>query len=505
MKKIFFCLILVTAMFTSWSQSCIDFAQPNLSRWFRVGIQPITIQNDVAHGNYIQLQDDNGMSWAVNEGDFGGNWIDKAPGGCLCFDYNVDWSAGNTATIPVKGPKFQIYYRTSTATYNTSNNSYLINTLSGSHASFVGWSTNPDLVNNQWKNFCLPISLADGINLPSNSFGTWIIFSGSTQLTGAAAATAWNTLIQNVKGVAFPTDYNSFPGEFIRFDNFCWSCASLPCTIALAVTQNNEVCSDHHGNISVVASGGMPPYSYSWNTGATTPALTNIEAGSYTVTVTDKNNCIKTQTIVLENKPCSDNPCCHNQFPFWTEIPIPPSYPFSEGTYGVEHFLVKGANTVPVTEIKITVEDFTLISKYGACLKCINKPATLGSIIGISTIGTGANQLTVQTQPYGAGNVLNQNVNEIIWKNPAGVTLNAADKISLVYILPQGSDIPCCVDYARVCIRISYRDVNCGYCEVFNCSTMSLLPKGTTSPLPTLAQLFQNARGNFQPFKAAGF
>jgi hypothetical protein len=495
----------MAGVFNSWSQNCINFDQPNLSRWFRVGIQPVTIQHDVIHGNYIQLQDDDNMSWGIDEADFSGNWITKAPGGCLCFDYNVDWSAGNATTLPVKAPKIQIYFANSTATWNTSNNSYLINTLSGIHAAFVGSVTNPDLVNNVWKNFCLPIGLAVGNNLPSNSYGTWIISSGSTPMTGAAAAAAWNTLIQNVKGVAFPTDYNDFPGEYIRFDNFCWSCASLPCTVALAVTQNSEMCSDHHGNISIVASGGMPPYSYSWNTGASTQALANIEAGTYTVTVTDKNNCTKTETVTIGNKPCSPNPCCHNQFPFWTEVPSPPGYPFSEGTYSVEDFLIKGANTIAITEIKITVEDFTLISKYGDCLKCYNKSATLGSILGGSTIGTGANKLTLETQAYGGGNSVNNNNNEAIWKNPAGVTFNSADKIRVIYILPGENDIPCCVDSARVCIRISYRDVTCGYCEAFNCSTISLKPKGKTSPLPTLGQLFQNARGNFQPFKAAGF
>jgi hypothetical protein len=505
MKKIFLLVVVMAVISNCRAQNCIDFNQPNIDKWFRVGIQPVTIQHDAIHGNYIQLQDDDGMSWGIDESDFGGNWLTKAPGGCLCFDYNVDWSAGNANTVPVKGPKFQIYYVNSTAAYNTSNSGYLVNTLSNIHASFTGWSTNPDLVNNQWKNFCLPITLADGNNLPSNGFGKWIIYSGSTVLSGAAAATAWNTLIQNVRGAAFNTDYNDFPGEFIRFDNFCWSCASLQCTIALDVTQNSEMCSDHHGNMSVVPSGGMPPYSYSWNTGAITQGLTNMQAGTYSVTVKDKNNCTKTQTITIGNLPCPVNPCCHNQFPFWTEIPSPAGYPFTEGTYSVEDFLIKGANTIPITEIKITVEDFSLVNKYEGCLKCYNKPATLGSVLGVKTIGTGSNMLSLEAQPYGNGNAMFQNVTEIIWKNAAGVTLTAADKIRLIYIVPSGSDVPCCVDSAKVCIRISYRDINCGYCEVFNCSTIPLKPKGNGTQIPTISQLYQNSRGNYQPFKAAGF
>lgn len=38
-------------------------------------------------------------------------------------------------------------------------------------------------------------------------------------------------------------------------------------------------------------SGGTAPYSYLWNTGATTLGLSNLSAGVYTLTVTDVNNC----------------------------------------------------------------------------------------------------------------------------------------------------------------------------------------------------------------------
>ncbi len=52
--------------------------------------------------------------------------------------------------------------------------------------------------------------------------------------------------------------------------------------------------------------GGTPPYSYSWNTTPvqTSATAVNLAAGIYMVTVTDKNNCSKTATVVV-NQPAT--------------------------------------------------------------------------------------------------------------------------------------------------------------------------------------------------------
>ena len=48
------------------------------------------------------------------------------------------------------------------------------------------------------------------------------------------------------------------------------------------------------GSISLLVSGGTPPYTYLWSNGATTANLTNLAGGLYTVTVTDANGCTAT-------------------------------------------------------------------------------------------------------------------------------------------------------------------------------------------------------------------
>jgi len=46
-----------------------------------------------------------------------------------------------------------------------------------------------------------------------------------------------------------------------------------------------------NGSAQATATGGMGPYTYSWSTGSTGATATGLQAGAYTVTVSDQNNC----------------------------------------------------------------------------------------------------------------------------------------------------------------------------------------------------------------------
>lgn len=66
----------------------------------------------------------------------------------------------------------------------------------------------------------------------------------------------------------------------------------------------NPTCALNNGSISVQASGGIFPYSYTWshNTSVTTNSATNLPAGAYSCTVTDANGCIAVQTVTLTSQ-----------------------------------------------------------------------------------------------------------------------------------------------------------------------------------------------------------
>jgi hypothetical protein len=153
-----------------------------------------------AGDNYLYLDDgpcSNGASWAFNSTDYSGDWINMVQGeGCFCYDFRTFHVQSGT----IGGNSLRIYDGSGPT------NSTLV-------ATFV--LNIPIDASRGWVRICAPIDFADTSgNLPSNSDGQWVI--------NTANAADWDTLIQNVSGIAYAIDVAS-GNELFGIDNICIS------------------------------------------------------------------------------------------------------------------------------------------------------------------------------------------------------------------------------------------------------------------------------------------
>lgn len=74
--------------------------------------------------------------------------------------------------------------------------------------------------------------------------------------------------------------------------------------MSINVTSVPSPCTTTSGGSATAAvTDGTPTYSYSWSNGQTTATITNLVAGTYTVTVTDGNNCTITGNVTITQIP----------------------------------------------------------------------------------------------------------------------------------------------------------------------------------------------------------
>lgn len=136
-----------------------------------------------------------------------------------------------------------------------------------------------------------------------------------------------------------------------------------PTPLTVAASNTPEGCSGNDGTATATPTGGTAGYTYSWApSGGNAATATGLIAGTYTVTVTDANGCISTQsTIITQTSSLSSSvtqtnvSCFGNTNGSATATPIGGTAPFtyswtSGGTNATENNLAAGSYTVTVTD-----------------------------------------------------------------------------------------------------------------------------------------------------------
>ncbi|UKN02002.1 T9SS type A sorting domain-containing protein [Paracrocinitomix mangrovi] len=143
---------------------------------------------------------------------------------------------------------------------------------------------------------------------PSTSGNVWVNVSGTnppfTYLWNNAATSsqistvptgAYNCVITDANGCSI-TKYKTLS-------------TTSPLTIGIATTPVSCIYNSDGGATASVF-GGTPPYTYAYSNGGNSATVSGLSMGTQTVTVTDANGCIKTETFYIGNGNTTDDCYC---------------------------------------------------------------------------------------------------------------------------------------------------------------------------------------------------
>ncbi|MBL7866631.1 MAG: T9SS type A sorting domain-containing protein [Flavobacterium lindanitolerans] len=166
-----------------------------------------------------------------------------------------------------------------------------------------------------------------------------------------------------------------------------------------------------NGMATVTPTGGTPPYTYSWTpSGGTNATATGLAAGTYTVTVTDANNCQATRSFTI-NEPTAltattsqTNTSCNGGTNGTASVTVSggtPGYTYSwspsGGTAATASGLAAGTYTVTITDANncqitrnFTITEPAILSATTSQINVSCNGGTNGSATVTVTGGTGA-------------------------------------------------------------------------------------------------------------------
>lgn len=218
-----------------------------------------------------------------------------------------------SATMTGFTPPLTVTWTTEGTTSTT-----IVHTVTGLTDALTGYSGGP-----------VSVTVSDGISFASNSFGgappftyslsstesicplpgtvtglatggtapyiyQWYnITTGSTVASGATA-----TLPTGQYGVMITDAAGCKYGSKVNPDNATILYTSFTATL----TATDANCTNGTASVSSVSPSAVPPVSYRWSNGATTPTITGLSAGNYTVEIIDAAGCMATtDTSALYN------------------------------------------------------------------------------------------------------------------------------------------------------------------------------------------------------------
>lgn len=185
---------------------------------------------------------------------------------------------------------------------------------------------------------------------------------------------------------------------------------AAPDFVAIAVGNNPSTCGVNNGSVTAIATAGVGPFGYLWNTGQNTQTITNLGAGFYSVTITNPNGCTTTASTSIVAPPnvfvdaTATNILCPGETSGFANASItggtaPFSFQWSTGAVTNSiNGLGAGTYTVTVTDANgCSDSDVVVIAQAPGVDFFINSTST---VCGVGNTGSATILTTSGTAPF---------------------------------------------------------------------------------------------------------
>ncbi|MBI1289479.1 MAG: T9SS type B sorting domain-containing protein [Flavobacteriales bacterium] len=216
-------------------------------------------------------------------------------------DLDIELSCPNGQTVLLEG-SFPTSQTGASVFLGDANDNDSITPVPGTGFEYC-WNTNPMYGTMETEaGLGNTVIVSQGVALPAGSYSSVDPLSG---LLGCPLNGDWTITVTDNFAIdnGFIFDWNIGLSGGGANDSLATVNEPGPITISENVT--DATCGQCDGSVTVTPTGGVAPYSYLWNTGATSATISNLCAGVYNVEVTDANGCSETFFIPVDH---SDGP-----------------------------------------------------------------------------------------------------------------------------------------------------------------------------------------------------
>ncbi|MCE2846178.1 MAG: hypothetical protein LW707_03980, partial [Sphingobacteriales bacterium] len=256
----------------------------------------------------------------------------------------------------------------------------------------------------------------------ANNGSVTVQANGGTQPLTYTWSTGQSGNSPSISGLA-PGTYSVTVSDANGCTALATATVATPTPIQTSLTPVAAHCGQADGSVSASVLGGTPGYTYSWSSGSTGAAISNVIPGTYSVTVTDVNGCTQVVQATVANTPppvlaqtALTNALCAGTATGSASVSAaggtgPYTYLWSNGAGGsVASNLATGTYTVTVTDVYGCTAVLTIPVTEPLPLLVVPAPtpSTCGQSNGAVSIAiSGGTQPYIPTWNTGASNTTN--------------------------------------------------------------------------------------------------